>query len=110
MYDEQYVHIDGEEKYRALLKDSKTGSFVESILDDLSEETLIDFFVRSIPRFNVDKEIYVTTDGFHYASILRKTASILGSKGRDAYSTLKKIWHTGSRILTRRTNLTWQRD
>ena len=78
VYDEQYVHIDGEEKYRALLKDSKTGNFVESIIDDLSEETLIDFFVRSIPGFNVDKEIYVTTDGFHYSSILRKASSILG--------------------------------
>ncbi len=78
VYDEQYVHIDGEEKYRALLKDSKTGNFVESILDDLSEETLIDFFVQSIPRFNVDKEIYVTTDGFHYSSILKEASHILG--------------------------------
>ena len=77
IYDEQYVHIDGTEKYRVLLKDSKTGEFVESILDDLSEETLIDFFVRSIPRFNVDKEIYVTTDGFHYSSILKEASHIL---------------------------------
>ena len=78
VYDEQYVHIDGEEKYRALLKDSKTGNFVESILEDLSEETLIGFFVRSIPRFNVGKEIYVTTDGFHYSSILKEASHILG--------------------------------
>ena len=82
VYDEQYVHIDGEEKYRALLKDSKTGNFVESILDDLSEETLIDFFVRSIPRFNVGKEIYVTTDGFHYSSILKEASHILGIRIR----------------------------
>ena len=78
VYDDQYVHIDGEEKYRAPLKDSKTGNFVESILDNLYEEMLIDFFVRSIPRFNVDKEIYVTTDGFHYASILRGAPHIFG--------------------------------
>ena len=66
------------EKYHALLKDSKTGNSVESFPDDLSEGDLIDFFVRSIPKFNVDKEIYVTTDGFHYSSILRETLHILG--------------------------------
>ena len=32
VYDEQYVHINGMERYRALLKDSITGSFVEDIL------------------------------------------------------------------------------
>ena len=30
VYDEQYVHIDRKEKNRAVLKDSKTGNFVES--------------------------------------------------------------------------------
>jgi transposase-like protein len=58
VYDEQYVHIDGTEKYRALLKDSKTGNFVESILDGLSENTLLDFFIRSLKRFNVNGDIY----------------------------------------------------
>lgn len=38
----------------------------------------MDFSVRSIPRFNVDKEIYVTTDGFHYSSILKEASDILG--------------------------------
>ena len=66
------------ERRNTPLKDSKTGNFVESIIDDLSEETLIDFFVRSIPGFNVNKEIYVTTDGFHYSSIIRKASNILG--------------------------------
>ncbi len=89
VYDEQYVHIDGEEKYRALLKDSKTGNFVEPILDDLSEETLIGLFVRSIPGFNADKEICVTSDEFHYSSILKEAhiSLVYGSKGRDAYFT-----------------------
>ena len=82
VYDEQYVHINGEERYRALLKDSKTGEFFESILDDLSEETLIDFFVQSLQRFRIDKEIYVTTDGFHYSSVLRKASSILNIRIR----------------------------
>jgi hypothetical protein len=35
VYDEQYVHIDGIEKYRGLLKYSNTENFVELILDDL---------------------------------------------------------------------------
>jgi len=82
VYDEQYVHIDGMERYRALLKDSKIGGFVESILNDLSEETLIDFFVQSLQRFRIDKEIYVTTDGFHYSSVLSKASSILGIRIR----------------------------
>jgi len=33
VYDEQYVCIDGREKYRALQKDSRTSNLVESILD-----------------------------------------------------------------------------
>ena len=28
VYDEQYVHIDGTEKYRAMLKDSKNGTLL----------------------------------------------------------------------------------
>ena len=32
VYDEQYAHFDGTEKYMALLKDSKNGNFVEEIL------------------------------------------------------------------------------
>ena len=40
VYGEQYSHISGVEKYRALLKDSITGNFVEEILDDLKEDTL----------------------------------------------------------------------
>jgi len=78
VYDEQYVHINGEDKYRALLKDSKTGEFVESILNDLPEKTLIDFFVRSLKGFNVNGEVYITTDGFHYSSVLVEASRILG--------------------------------
>ena len=38
--DEQYVNINSIEKYRALLRDSVTGSFFEDILDDLGESTI----------------------------------------------------------------------
>ena len=77
IYDEQYVNIDCTEKYRPLLKNSNTGNFVESILDDLPEETLINFFVQSLQRFKINKEIYLTTDGFYYSSLLRKASNIL---------------------------------
>jgi len=63
VYDEQYVHINGLEKYRALLKDARTGSFVEEILEDLSEETLIGFFMMALSRFSMPKEIFITIDG-----------------------------------------------
>jgi hypothetical protein len=48
VYDEQYTHIDGVEKYRALLKDSINGNFVEEILDYLKEDTLTGFFIRAL--------------------------------------------------------------
>jgi hypothetical protein len=70
MYDEQYVHIDGIEKYRALLKDAKTGNFVEEILDDLKENTLAGFLMRALSRFIIPKELFITTDGYHYESVL----------------------------------------
>jgi Protein implicated in ribosomal biogenesis, Nop56p homolog len=74
VYDEQYVHIDGDERYRALLKDAKNGNFVEEILDDLKEETLIGFFIRSLSKFTIPEEINITTDGYHYSSILKSVS------------------------------------
>jgi hypothetical protein len=82
VYDEQYVHIDGTEKYRAMLKDSKSGNFVESILDDLQESTLTGFFTDSIGMFNVPDNIFITTDGYHYESSLIETGRILGKRIR----------------------------
>ena len=69
----QYVHINGIEKYRALLKDSITGSFVEVILDDLGEETIVNFMINALSRFIIPDRldyIVITTDGYHYGSIL----------------------------------------
>ena len=73
VYDEQYVHINGMERYRALLKDSITGSFVEDILDDLGEETIVNFLISALSRFIIPDHIdyiIITTDGYHYGSIL----------------------------------------
>jgi hypothetical protein len=77
VYDEQYVHINGCERYRALLKDAKNRNFVEEILDDLKEETLMGFFIRSLSRFTIPNEITITTDGYHYESILKAVSSRL---------------------------------
>ncbi len=77
VYDEQHVHIDGIERYMALLKDTKTGNFVEEILDDLKEEMLARFFTRAISCFTVPETIFITTDGYHYETVLETVASRL---------------------------------
>ena len=82
VYDEQYTHIDGVEKYRALLKDSKTGDFVEEILDDLKEETLRGFFMRALSRFSIPDHVFITTDGYHYESVLKEASSGLNVRIR----------------------------
>ena len=43
---------------------------MEEILDDLKEETLAGFFIRALSRFSIPKEIFITTDGYHYESVL----------------------------------------
>jgi hypothetical protein len=70
VYDGQYTHIDGVEEYRALLKDSKTGDFVEEILDDLTEVTLVNFFIGALSRFSIPDHVCITTDGYHHESVL----------------------------------------
>ena len=82
VYDEQYAHIDGIEKYRALLKDSKNGNFVEEMLDDLEEDTLIGFFIRALSRFSIHSTIYITTDGYHYESSFRDVSTRMGIRIR----------------------------
>ena len=77
VYDEQHVYIDSIERYRALLNDTKTGNFVEEILDDLKEEMLARFFIRAISCFTVPEVIFITSDGYHYESVLVTVASIM---------------------------------
>ncbi|MCL5440162.1 MAG: hypothetical protein M1595_04580 [Candidatus Thermoplasmatota archaeon] len=77
VYDEHYSHVDGVEKCRALLKDTNTRNFVEEILDHLTEETLVTFFIRALSRFTIPKEIFVTADGYHYGSVLRTVSERL---------------------------------
>ncbi len=74
VYDEQYSHIDGTERYRALLKDSKTGKFVEEVIDDLSEERIGQFLINSISQFHTPNTITITTDGYRYENVLREVS------------------------------------
>ncbi len=78
VYDEQYVGIDGEDKFRALLKDVKKGNFTEELLDDLKENTLISFFVSALRRFIIHGTVTITTDGYHYEYALKEAGRILG--------------------------------
>jgi len=82
VYDEQYAHIHGVEKYRALLRDAGTGNFVEEILDDLREDTLAGFMIRALSRFTIPEEIFITTDGYHYESVLKEVSRALNIRIR----------------------------
>ncbi|MHB8359740.1 MAG: hypothetical protein ACYDCP_09630 [Thermoplasmataceae archaeon] len=89
VYDEQHVYIDGIERYRALLKDSKTGNFVEEILDYLKEEMLARFFIRATSCFTVPEVIFITSDGYHYESVLETVASGMCNMGNNMESVIK---------------------
>lgn len=95
VYVEQHVHIDGIERYRALLKDSKAVNFVEEILDYLKEEMLSRFFIRAISCFTMPEVIFITTDGYHYESVLETVASGMSMviKRQRCLFTLRRTLH-----------------
>lgn len=74
VYDEQYTHIHGIEKDRGLLMDAGTGNFVKEILGDLREDTHAGFMMRALSRFTMPEEIFITTDGYHYESLLKEVS------------------------------------
>ena len=82
VYDEQYAHIDGVKKYRTLLKDSRNDNFVEKVIDELSEEPIIEFMVDSLSQFSIPKTITITTDGYHYENVLKEVSRRLGIRVR----------------------------
>ena len=65
-YDEQYVDIDGERKYRFLLKDTITNEFHEAILPELGEDSTTSFIMDALSRFHIGASITITTYGYHY--------------------------------------------
>ena len=82
VYDEQYSHIQGVERFRTLLKDSKTGIFVEEIIDDLSEEKIERFLLNALSQFSIPNTVTITTDGYRYQDVLKETSRKLGIRVR----------------------------
>ena len=82
VYDEQYSHIQGVERFRTLLKDSKTGRFIEEIIDDLSEEKIERFLLNALSHFLVPNTVTITTDGYRYDDVLRETSRKMGIRIR----------------------------
>ena len=78
VYDEQYSHIQGVERFRTLLKDSKTGRFIEEIIDDLSEENIERFLLNALSQFSIPSTVTITTDGYRYHDVLKETSRKLG--------------------------------
>lgn len=73
-YDEQYVKINGQRRYRFLLKDTVTGEFHEDILLDLGEDSTTSFILDALRRFSIGSEITVTTDAYHYEDAFRNVS------------------------------------
>lgn len=95
------------DKYGALLKDSKTGNFVE--------ETLMNFFTNALSMFNTPHEIFITTDGHHYESVLSRASVIMGkgiNRQRCLFHIEKDVAHRikEARKQGRRRNWMEQRD
>lgn len=44
---------------------------MEGILNVIKEDTLINFFISALSRFSIPDKIFITTDGYHYESILK---------------------------------------
>ena len=55
---------------------------MEKILDDLKEDTLAGFLMRTLSRFIIPEEIFITTDGYHYESALEKVSEGLNVRIR----------------------------
>ena len=70
------------EKVRAILRDEGTENFVEEILDDLGEDSHAGFMMRSLSRFTTPEELFITTDGYHYKSVLKEVSRALNIRIR----------------------------
>ena len=55
---------------------------MEEILDDLTEGTLVNFLVEVLSRFSIPDHVFITTDGYHYESVLRMASERLGIRMR----------------------------
>ena len=66
------------ERFRTLLKDSKTGRFIEDVIDDLSEEKIERFLLNALSQFSIPNTVTITTDGYRYHDVLKETSRKLG--------------------------------
>ena len=60
------MDIDGERKHRFFLRDTKTGNFHESILEELGEDSTTAFILDALKRFTMGSVVTITIDGYHY--------------------------------------------
>ena len=62
---------------------------MEEILDYLKEEMLARFFIRATSCFTVPEVIFITSDGYHYESVLETVASGMCNMGNNMESVIK---------------------
>jgi hypothetical protein len=55
---------------------------VSTSLDGLMEDTLVSFFIRALSRFSIPNEISITTDGYHYESVLKRVSAMINVRIR----------------------------
>lgn len=81
-YDEQYVNINGVRKYRALLKDNHTHRFVEDVMENLLDDSIVPFLSGALKRFSVQpaQTVYITADGRNYDTAFATVARELHIK------------------------------
>ena len=84
-YDEQYVNINGVRKYRALLKDSHTHRFVEDVMENLLDDSIVSFLSGALKRFSVQpgQTVCITADGRNYDTAFSTVA-------RELHITIKR--------------------
>ncbi|MEM0134182.1 MAG: hypothetical protein QXU18_02995 [Thermoplasmatales archaeon] len=69
---------------------------MEEILDNLKEETLVNFFVEALSRFSIPDHVFITTDGYHHESVLKEVSSCLNvriSRQRCLFHMEKDLAH-----------------
>ena len=81
-YDEQYVNINGVRKYRALLKDNHTRRFVEDVMENLLDESIVQFLTGALKRFSVQpgQAVCITADGRNYDTVFATVAREMNIK------------------------------
>ena len=81
-YDGQYVNINGVRKYRALLKDNHTHRFVENVMENLLDDSIVPFLSGALKRFSVQpgQTVCITADSRNYDTVFSTVARELHIK------------------------------